>query len=304
MNRQPHRDLPTLNLLRTFEAAGQHLSFKLAAEQLCVTPSAVSQQIQLLESQLGVQLFERLNRSLRFTVAGETYWQQVSQQLNLLRDSTTQLRQQHGHRRLRVSVMPPVANRVLFPNLEDFQQRYPDIELHIETALNYTDLQQRKADVAIRFGSPPWSGLQHEKLLDVSIQLVCPPGFSARFNLPHSTSNICQMPRIEMSDRPDSWQRFFEQTGLCNNTGNDAKVTHVDDYPAAIQAAENLGAALALYPIENPLIRAGRLESPFPPLGPLSEAVYAVYAEQWQHEPAARAFISWISEQLNKLSDK
>lgn len=301
MTRQPHRDLPTLNLLRTFEAAGQQLSFKLAAAQLCITPSAVSQQIQLLESQLGVQLFERHNRALSFTSAGADYWHKVQRQLNQLRAATATLRQQHSIQRLHVSVMPPVAQRVLFPHLSEFREQYPQLELHIETALAYTDLQQGKADLAIRFGTPPWPGLSHEKLLDVSVQLVCPPGFSERYGLRQNPHNICQIPRIEMSGRPDSWRQWLQQTGLCQAGEAEGPLFHVDDYPAAIQAAETLGAALALHPIENAQISSGRLESPFPPVGPLKDAIYAVYPPALSHQPAARAFIDWLGGLLRAL---
>lgn len=301
MKRQSQRDLPTLNLLRTFEAAGQQLSFKLAAEQLCITPSAVSQQIQLLESQLGIDLFRRHNRSLTLTAAGEEYWQKVCRQLAGLRAATTELYQQHSRQRLRVSVMPPVANRVIFPHLAEFRQQQPDLELHIETALGYTDLQQGKADIAIRFGSPPWPGLVHEKLLDVSVQLVCPPGFSQQYRLQENPANIRHVPRIAMNDRPGSWQQWFEQTGICQGQAADGPVFHVDDYPAAIQAAENLGAALALYPVENPLIQSGRLESPFPPAGPMNDAIYAVYPAVWQQHPAVRIFTGWLRDLLQAL---
>ena len=301
MARQPHRDLPTLNLLRTFEAAGQHLSFKLAADTLCVTPSAVSQQIQLLESQLGIRLFERLNRALRFTPAGEEYWQKVHKQLNQLRQATDALCRQHGTRRLRVSVMPPVAQRIIFPQLQQFRDQYPELELHIETGLAYTDLRQGKADLAIRFGTPPWDDMRYEKLLDVSVQLVCPPGFTDRYQLLHKPTAVCHIPRIAMTGRPESWQQWFRQSGLCPDSGTDASVFYVDDYPAAIQAAETQGAALALYPIENSLIRAGRLESPFAPSPPLTEAIYAVWPPHLSDEPLVRAFIDWVRCELQAL---
>lgn len=288
-------DLPNLNVLIAFEAAGQLLSFKQAAEQLFLTPSAISQQIQRLETALGIQLFERGNRSLALTPAGQDYWNKVSRHLNGLRRATTELQQQRGQQRLRVSVMPPVANRVLFPRLHDFQARHPDIELHIETALANTDLNAGVADLAIRFGVPPWNGLLHEKLCDVQIQVVCPPGFTEQYGLAADFRRIREVPVIHMSGRPHAWERWFSQTGLGEPCG---RQYHVDDYPAAIQAAESLGAALALYPIETPLITEGRLEAPFPPAGPLDEAIYAVYPQRWQYSPSAQAFIQWLREQL------
>lgn len=108
-------DLPTLNLLRAFEAAGQHLSFKSAADQLFVTPSAISQQIHSLEDQLGVSLFIRGNGSLAFTDAGRVYWLKIHHHLNGIRKATSELASPQSGELLRVSMMPPVAQREVVP---------------------------------------------------------------------------------------------------------------------------------------------------------------------------------------------
>lgn len=292
------RDLPTLNLLVAFEAAGRHLSFKLAAEQISVTPSAVSQQIQLLESQLGVPLFVRHNRALSFTDAGQIYWQKVQQQLSQLRQATADIRQQQNNQTLRVSIMPPVARRIVFPRFSEFEEAHPELRIHIETSLENTDLTHGQADLAIRFGLPPWNGLRHEKLSDVAVCIICPVGFTERYQLHRSTPGLHEMPIIEMDERPDAWHRLFRDMGLPPHQG---KRFHVDDYPAAIEAAETLGAALALWPLEKPLLNQGRIEAPFPPQGPIDEAIYAVYPEHKANSPGLRSFIDWISTCLQEI---
>lgn len=292
--------LPNLNLLLTFEVSGHLLSFKQTAEALHVTPSAVSQQIQQLEDFIGKSLFLRHNRSLELTDAGEQLLTLIHPHLNGLRRATNAV----AHKQqttLRVSVMPPVANRVLLPRLADFYKAHAHIALMVETTLSNVNLLSEQIDIAIRFGQPPWPGLTHEKLCDVKIQVITPVGFGAQFNLANSMSSMSLIPLVHMAERSGAWQRWFEQLGLPAHEG---PAYTVDDYPAAIQAAETLGAALALYPIEQPLITAGRVEALFPPVGPLDEAIYAVYPKGRDLPSGGRAFIDWIRSLLKELETK
>ncbi|MGM0564761.1 MAG: LysR substrate-binding domain-containing protein [Pseudomonadota bacterium] len=290
--------LPNLNFLVTFEIAGQLLSFKQAAEVLHVTPSAVSQQIHALEEALGTPLFVRHNRQLSLTEAGRGYLTQVRQHLNGLRKATDALQAVRGSR-LRVSVMPPVAGRVVLPGMERFRQLRPNLELELETTLANADVSGGEVDLAIRFGRPPWPGLIHEKLSDVWVQVVMPKGFTRRYGLDRGVEGMTRVPLVHMTGRPDSWPHWFHQAGLSAPEGQHYRV---DDYPAAIQAAESLGAALALYPVEKSLTETGRVEAPFPPVGPLDEAIYAVYSEQRMLPEGGRAFIDWVQSELSELS--
>lgn len=289
--------LPNLNLLLTFEVAGQLMSFKKAAEVLHVTPSAVSQQIQQLEHSLGKSLFLRGNRSLELTEDGEHFLSQIHPHLNGLRRATKAVQSNQGTK-LRVSVMPPVATRVLLPNLARFRQTHSHVDLLVETTLSNADLVSEGIDIAIRFGQPPWPGLTHEKLCDVKIQVVTPVGFTQEYGLPQDLYAMTQVPLIHMAERRGAWQRWFDEVGLPAPEGQSYQV---DDYPAAIEAAETLGAALALYPIEQPLINSGRVEAPFPPVGPLDEAIYAVYPLNRDIPSGGRDFIDWIKSLLVAL---
>jgi LysR family transcriptional regulator, glycine cleavage system transcriptional activator len=289
--------LPNLNLLLTFEVAGQLLSFKQAAEVLHVTPSAVSQQIQQLEESLGQALFLRRNRALQLTEEGERFLTAIHPHLNGLRRATSALRPHQGAR-LRVSVMPPVANRVLLPKLADFHRAHEEVELFVETSLSNANLLAQDIDIAIRYGRPPWPGLSHEKLCDVMIQMIAPVGFSEQYGLPENLSAMAELPLIDMVGRPGIWQRWFDQLNL---PAPDTTAYKVDDYPAAIQAAETLGAALAIYPVEKPLVASGRVEALFPPVGPLDEAIYAVYPQNRDLPAGGRAFIDWIKSLLSEL---
>lgn len=292
--------LPNLNLIRVFEVAGRHLSFKLAAEELFVTPSAVSQQVKILEEQLDIALFVRKNRALEFTVMGMSYWQKIHAHIEGINQATSDI-VLSGQKELSVSLMPPVANRVVLPNLNAFHQRYSNITLRIDATIRNIDLVKGEADVAVRFGEPPWEGLVHEKLCDVFVQIVCPQGFTEQYQLEGKPENLKYVPLIHMSERPDSWERLIEDGNLGELQG---KQYYLDDYPSAIEAAESLGATIALMPLEKSLVKAGRLEAPFPLMGPIDEAIYAVYKPDSVKDETIQTFIQWLKSELDKLSSK
>jgi LysR family glycine cleavage system transcriptional activator len=298
----PPRDpgqLSSLNLLRAFEAAARLGGFKAAADELCVTPSAVSQQVKLLEEQLGVALFERHPQGIALSEAGKLYWPEISPHIAGLARATETLRRRHARAPLRVSLMPPVASRVVFPHLREFQQRHPDIELRLDVALAQADLLHAPVDLAIRFGEPPWPGCDHRELLPLYVQPVCPPAIDREFRLTGHPEHLKSAPLIHMTGRPNAWPEFFSRTGL--GPAQPAAEFHVDDYPAAIEAARSLGVALATWPLEKPLTDQGELAAPFPPLGPIG-AVYAVARKGRLDEPAILAFLDWLAERFAALT--
>lgn len=289
----------SLNLLRTFDAAARHLSFTLAGQELCITASAVSQQMRNLEDQLGVPLFERRARSLALTHAGERYWQEIAGHLQAIDTSTRKLISGQSRAPLRISLMPPMASRVVLPHLADFQARHPEIELRLDASLRYLDLARDEADLAIRFGTPPWPGCQHEKLLDLYVQPVCPPALAQQHQLHQHPEKLAQLPLIQMTERPDAWQRYLAMAGLGESAGQ--AEYFVDDYPAAIEAAQTLGVALAVLPLEQPMLDSERLVAPWPPMGPLPEAVYAVIRDSARERDDVACFLHWLKAQLASL---
>jgi LysR family glycine cleavage system transcriptional activator len=289
----------SLNLLRTFDAAARHLSFTLAGQELCITASAVSQQMRSLEEQLGLRLFERKARALSLTPAGEQYWRAIAGHLQGIDASTRALMSGQTRAPLRVSLMPPMASRVVLPNLADFQARFPDIELRLDASLRNLDLARDEADMAIRFGTPPWAGCQHEKLLDLYVQPVCPPAMAEAHALRQHPENLSRLPLIQMTERPDAWRRYLAMAGLGEPQGQ--QEYFVDDYPAAIEAAQTLGVALAILPLEQPLLDSDRLAAPWPPLGPMPEAVYAVVRDQALAREDVACFSDWLKQQLAAL---
>ncbi|MBP8005457.1 MAG: LysR family transcriptional regulator [Acinetobacter sp.] len=290
----------SFNALWVFNIAAEYKSFKKAAEVLCVTPSAVSQQIKNLEANLSILLFERQHQSLKLTEAGQWYWQKIQPQLSLIQDHTVQLMQRYNRTVLKISCMPPVASRVIFPHLRTFQQAWPEIELRFDVSLKYIDLQHNNtADIAIRFGRPPWSGCEHQKLVDLDIQPVCAPKIASQLNLKSHPERLTQAPLIHMTSRPEAWTLVFDYLGLSLPDKNES--IYVDDYPAAIDAAYNLGVALALYPIENTAIKNEQLVAVGPAISGYGE-IYAVTKQGRLQEQAIQTFLAWLIQRLQDLN--
>lgn len=303
---RPRRLPYSLNALRVFDAVAQHESIKLAGAELCLTPSAISQQIKLLEEQLGVVLFVREPNRLRLTDAGRQYAQDVHPLLAALEGVTHRLRaQQLDNAVLRVSLMPPMAHRVVLPGLSDFRQQHPGLTLQIDANVKDVDLRRRTADVAIRYGVPPWPGCVHEKLLDVSIQPVCSPELAQACHLSATQPDrLALAPKIHMQERPDAWQMYAAACGLSGTVaGPHPHDIHVDDYPTAMESGVSAGVSLAVMPLERPLLDSGRLVAAGPAMGPLPGGVHAVMLAEREHDPATGVFLDWLKARLASRGD-
>jgi LysR family glycine cleavage system transcriptional activator len=169
------RNLPPLNSLRAFEAAARHLSFTKAAEELHVTPAAISHQIKALEEQLGVPLFRRLTRALRLTEAGQAALPPMRDGFDRLADAVDLLRAHEESGAITVSLDPSFAAKWLVPRLDRFRAAHPDLDLRLDATDKLADFQRDNVDLAIRYGGGNYPGLEVERLLSEEIFPVCSP---------------------------------------------------------------------------------------------------------------------------------
>src|SRR5688572_2554450 len=156
--------LPSLKFLKTFQVAAARLSFKAAAEELFITPSAVSHQIKALEEQLGMPLFERGPHSLTLTEAGRQYLQHLDMMFTRLESVTEQLRIRYSRGVVRLHMPPFFATELLLPKLPSLLEAQPDTDIHINTALAPLQTHPTDADVSIVVNATPDSGLDCHKL--------------------------------------------------------------------------------------------------------------------------------------------
>ena len=169
------RRLPPLNALRVFEAAGRHLSFTRAADELHVTQAAVSHQIKTLEDWLGIRLFRRLNRALLLTDEGQMLFPPLREALDQMAAAIGWLQVEDASGPLTLSAIPSFASKWLVPRLGRFRRRYPDIDLRLSTTFEKTDFARDDIDIAVRYGSGPWPKLNSVCLMTEEIFPVCSP---------------------------------------------------------------------------------------------------------------------------------
>lgn len=304
--------LPPLNALRAFEIAARHLSFKHAAEELCVTPTAISHQIRQLEEFLGVALFRRLTRSLELTAEGLALLPKVREGMRCFVDGVDAIHQPPGHQRLVVAAPPSFATRWLVPRLKHFAERQPDVELHLLSSVNAIDtdsshisrifdpaeLANGDAHVAICFGTGAYPGYWVDRILSSGYLPVCSPSLMTGSHPLRTPDDLRFHPLIHDDTIPDqrarpTWQEWLTQAGV---NGIDATAgPHFRDSGLALAAAiDGMGVALASRPLVVTEVEAGRLVVPFKWTFRERFAYYLVAPDAVAQRPPVAALRSWL----------
>ena len=201
--------LPPLNALRAFEATARHLSVKNAADELCVTPGAVSQMLKALELHFGVMLFQRVNRGIYLTDAGQGYLPPVRNAFRQIAEASRRLTTSDDNGTLTVSVTPFFAAAWLVPRLKAFQDAHPDIDLQIVTSNALADFSRGGADVAVRHGLGRYPGLRSARVVAVEIVPVAAPSLVAQFGAPADPAELMRWPLVHDAERK-GWHLWFQ----------------------------------------------------------------------------------------------
>ncbi|MFD2264999.1 transcriptional regulator GcvA [Lacibacterium aquatile] len=259
MSEKRHR-LPPLNALRAFDAAGRHLNFRIAAEELGVTQGAVAQQVRGLEAELGVKLFDRLPRTLALTVEGRSYLAGIGRAFELIGEATASLRP--TLLQLTISVTPSFASKWLIPRLPDFTEAHPHLDLRIHASEGLSNFQSDAVDIAVRQGRPPFgTGLQADLLFEQEVIAVCSP---LLLDTPVTLPAADELHRFALlHDAHNLWPEFIE-TALGSKAPMASKGVRFNQTALAIDAAvAGQGMALASRFLVEQDIKAGRLICPF-----------------------------------------
>lgn len=296
------RLIPPLAALLAFERAATQLSFRGAARDLSLSPSAISHQIRGLEQQFGTKLFVRGARSVRLTLDGERYLAKVSAALATLqeasRDMLRQRRESSGE--LWISSLPFFTSAVLLPALPEFKRRHPQLTLRIEATHQYADFIGSRVDVAIRYGREHAAGLKVEPLVRVSGQPVCTPALvKAGLRRPEDLSREVL---IHVTTQPRAWPAWLQQAGLPNL----APRGHLwlDSVPAMLEAAEHgLGVAIAIAPLIKARPGFGKkLVAPFAFEAAPSETIYLISRTEQARDRRIAAVRRWIADAVARAS--
>ncbi|MDZ5461019.1 LysR substrate-binding domain-containing protein [Azohydromonas lata] len=284
---------PPLSSLIAFEAVARRRNFTVAANELHLTPSAISHQIAKLEEFLGVRLFERTARNVELTDAGEDYLRRISGALAAIGAATDNVRK--GVRNtLHVHSTPSFASLWLMPRLTDFAKAYPGISLSMSSSVVHSDFTVGQADIDIRYGVPNWPHLTVLPIFDEKIMPLASPDFIARHRI-RTAEELMQVPLIQSTVSVVQWPDWFGSRGLAYAPAGYAY--RFDRAFMAMDAAvQGLGVALESTSIGEVHLRAGRLRPVFEDEGcflPV-QAHFLVYPARHAQRSEVVSFVDWV----------
>lgn len=292
------RTLPPLNALRVFEVAARHMSFTKAAEELAVTPGAVSQQIKALEDFLGVPIFRRRKRAIFLTDEAQASLPLLREGFERLTEASRVLAARQESRRLTVSVAPSLAAKWLAPRLGGFQDMRPDLDVWVSADMNLVDLAGGDVDIGIRYGAGRYDGLIVERLMSEEIIPVASPALIHGARPLREPSDLrfhtlLHDAGLENDPLCPTWSMWLRAAGLRDI--DSARGPKFNQSSLVIDAAiAGEGVALAKAQLARADLASGRLATPFSGATPAAFAYYIVHAPVRSVAPAVTAFKAWL----------
>lgn len=279
-----------------FEVACRHGSYSAAARELHVTHSAVSQRIRQLEEDLGLTLFERQGNRMVPTSSGLRLQAGVKGAFSELGAALGSLETRRSDAEITISLLPVMAARWLVPRLPRFKARFPGINLHIKSGQSLANFKSDGVDIAIRFGTGDWKGLQVVKLLHEEFFPVCSPSLNDG-RLPKDPASMLSMPLL--IDHNLSWRAWFKSAGL--KLDRDVRGTSFTDTNALMEAAvTGQGIALGRLSVSRSDILSGRLVRLSEHSLRVAHCHYVVHPISSESNPALVAFREWLIEEARR----
>jgi LysR family transcriptional regulator, glycine cleavage system transcriptional activator len=284
------RLMPPLNALRAFEAAARHMNFINAANELSVTPSAVSHQVKSLEDWAGLPLFRREGRGIVLTEAAQKFLPSISSAMDQIALAARKLRAADpGLGWLTVAMMPSFAAKWLVPRLPAFRAAHPAIDIWIATFESQSGALAPEVDVAVRYGKGDWPGLVATKVLSEDIYPVCAPDLAVRLKSPDDLAAVTLL----HDELREDWAMWLAAAGV--SWIDSHRGPGFDDSGLLIQAAvEGLGVALGRSALVEDDLADGRLARPFALGLPAASGYYLVHPAGAEIQPKVKAFRDWM----------
>ncbi|MCY4336096.1 MAG: transcriptional regulator GcvA [Litoreibacter sp.] len=293
--------LPPLTALRAFEAAARHMSFAQAADELHVTPAALSFQIKSLEQHLGAPVFRRLNRAVELTEEGKLLQPGVQDGFEALQGAWRNVQRRLNQDTLTVTAGPGFTAKWLAPRLFSFAQANPDIELRFSASLQLADFERDDVDVAIRFGQGADKGLYSKRIINEWMAPMVSPVLAEELT---TLEDLTRTPLLHddhtvfLNPHP-SWKLFFESCGL-PEPGQQGP--HFSQSDHAIDAAlASAGVVLGRISMTESHLREGRLVMPFKKAMRLNAAYRLVCPSGSEERPLICRFIKWVEAETADL---
>jgi DNA-binding transcriptional LysR family regulator len=288
--------LPPLNSLVAFEASARHLSFTRAGQELLVSREAVSRQIRILESHLGVRLFRRLHRAVELTEDGEAFHTTVRRGLEGIAQAAAALQRRGQPAKITVTATVAIASCWLTPRLPKFRADHPDTEIRVMVSDAPPDLAAEGIDVGFRYGDGKWPGLRAVRLFEVESFPVCAPGYLEAASAIAGPADLMGHTLLNLDGAPhamEDWYWWLQGAGVRGPTS--LQILGFDNYANVIQAAlDGQGIALGFGGIIDDYLEAGELVQPLAAALSKGFAVYLIAPANAKLNPKARNFFDWV----------
>lgn len=302
----PHasaRRLPSLNMLRAFEAAARLRSVTRAAQELHVTQSAVSHQIKGLEEWLGAALVTREGRQLALTPEGAAYLPSLSTAFDLMADATHRIGRATQRRTLTVNALPTLAAQWLIPRLSGFCAQVPDADVQLATTVSVLDFVPAAFDVSIRCLSAEelgmlqaragWRGVRFGAFLPDALTPVCSPALLARLPVSPKPADLARHTLLHSRSTPLAWRDWLAAARV--RKLEPAGELGFDHAHLAVQAAmQGMGFALGNPDLVADSVASGLLAMPFSAWTTREKAFYWILPERSAQDADALAFCDWL----------
>jgi LysR family glycine cleavage system transcriptional activator len=295
---EARRRLPPLNALRAFEAAARHLNFSRAADELSVTPGAVSQQIQNLEDYVGAALFKRTPRGLLLTDAAQTALPALREAFDRLAEAASLLTAAVDGRRLTLTAPPSFAAKWLVPRLGGFEAAHPQVDVWLSADMDLVDFATGDVDLAVRYGAGAYPGLEAVRLMQETVIPVMSPELLAANPLA-SPADLAHHVLLhdgspDADDSCPDWLMWLTARGVKGVDGT--RGPRFNQSSLVIEAAmAGRGVALAKRTLAQDDLDAGRLVAPLADTTSVDFAYYVLHPKSKGRLPQVKAFVAWIT---------
>ena len=303
--RTTRRRLPSLDLIRGFEAAARQLSFTRAGAELHVTQSAVSRQIKALEDHLETKLFTRLNRALKLTPEGEALYVTAQSVMRQLEDATARFNSRSDARLLTVTTTVSFAALWLVPRLARFRKARPGTDVRLAATNETTNMERDRIDIAIRFMEPRAAPAGAVSLTGEEVFPVCSPALLRDRARPlKKPADLARQVMLHYDDPAGqfpwlSWAQWLDAFNLV--ALKPAGIARYSHYDQLIQAAiEGEGVALGRTPLVTRFLKSGALVAPFKDRVAGSREYFIIVAPHAAARPPAKQFVAWLQQEIRR----
>ncbi len=289
------RKFPPFAALRSFEAAARRNSFKLAAEDVCLSPSAVSHQVRSLEEYLGVQLFYREKGKPNLTSVGAIYLEKIDDIFDRLENATKEVKDRGKRPSITLQLLHSLASCWLLALLPELKIRHPDLDIKLLSSTNVVEFSAGDFDAAIRYGDGNWPGLCSDFLVEDEQFLVCSPEIAKSLPKHENLEQLSSQTLIRSSLEPDEWNNWFEAAGI--NPISGTNWIELDTRSLVLEAAASgLGIAIGRLPFVTSYLNSGRLIEPYNVRRKTGKGYYLVYPEYHAKFETVLNLREWLLE--------